>query len=367
MPPVGLQISWDLAHNSVGFFAACHGTGTIPGTDCKMDGWNNELATNGHPPNPAYAYVPQSETKPYWSIAKQYVLADHTFASNFDGSFVSHQYAVAAYASRAVDYPTRVWGCEGGPSDTVATLTGRRAIGSSIAACFDNPTLAAEADQAGVSWRYYAGSIYGDGGLWSAYQADRRNLQRPRLEGEGHRSTVTFSHRRCGGKTFADNVGRADVRSLGSRGSGYGKGPTWIASVVNAVGKSKFWDSTAVFIMWDDWGGWYDPVKPRYVNYDGLGFLVPLLIVSPYAKQGYVSHVHYETASVLRFIEDNFGLGHLAASDTRASDPAADALDYHQQPRKFVEIPGEKSASEWIRIERDSRAGPRPGGIIGDD
>ncbi len=146
-----------------------------------------------------------------------------------------------------------------------------------------------------------------------------------------------------------------------------GKGPAWIASVVNAVGKSKFWDSTAIFIMWDDWGGWYDPVKPRYVNYDGLGFRVPLLIVSPYAKEGYVSHGHYETASVLRFIEDNFGLPQLAASDTRANDPAADAFDYYQQPRKFVEIPGERSAAEWMRIERDSRAGPLPTGILGDD
>ena len=367
LQPVNLQIGWDLAHNSVGFFAACDGTGTIPGTDCKMDGWNNELATSGHPPNPAYAYVPQSETKPYWTIAKRYVLADRTFASNFDGSFVSHQYAVAAYASRAVDYPVRVWGCEGGPSDTVATLTGRRAIGSSIAACFDNPTLAAEADQAGVSWRYYAGSIYGDGGLWSAYQADRRIYNGPDWKAKVIDPPSRFLTDVAAGKLaqitwVAPTYEASDHAVLDT-----GKGPAWIASVVNAVGKSKFWDSTAVFIMWDDWGGWYDPVKPRYLDYDGLGFRVPLLIVSPYAKQGYVSHVHYETASVLRFIEDNFGLGHLAASDTRASDPAADALDYHQQPRKFVEIPGEKSAMEWIRIERASRAAPRPAGILGDD
>ena len=279
LQPVNLQIGWDLAHNSVGFFAACDGTGTIPGTDCKMDGWNNELATSGHPPNPAYAYVPQSETKPYWTIAKRYVLADRTFASNFDGSFVSHQYAVAAYASRAVDYPVRVWGCEGGPSDTVATLTGRRAIGSSIAACFDNPTLAAEADQAGVSWRYYAGSIYGDGGLWSAYQADRRIYNGPDWKAKVIDPPSRFLTDVAAGKLaqitwVAPTYEASDHAVLDT-----GKGPAWIASVVNAVGKSKFWDSTAVFIMWDDWGGWYDPVKPRYLDYDGLGFRVPLLIL----------------------------------------------------------------------------------------
>lgn len=365
--PVKLQIEWDLAHNSVGFFAACDGTGRIPGTDCKMDGWNNELATAGHPPNPAFAYVPQSETKPYWTIAKRYVLADQTFASNLDGSFVSHQYAVAAYASRAVNYPVRSWGCAGGPSDTVATLTGARDIGPSITACFDNPTLAGEANQAGVGWRYYAGSVYGDGGLWSAYQADRKIYDGPDWKTKVVNPPSRFLTDVAAGKLapitwVAPTFEASDHAVLDT-----GKGPAWIASVVNAVGRSKFWDSTAIFIMWDDWGGWYDPVKPRYLDYDGLGFRVPLLIVSPYAKHGYVSHVHYETASVLRFIENNFGLPQLAASDTRANAPGADVFDFHQQPRKFVEIPGEKPALYWMRIEGASRAGPHPAGILGDD
>ena len=60
--------------------------------------------------------------------------------------------------------------------------------------------------------------------------------------------------------------------------------------------------------MWDDWGGLYDPVPPPFDDYDGLGFRVPLLVISPYAKQNYVSHVQYETASILRFAEDLFGL-----------------------------------------------------------
>ena len=74
------------------------------------------------------------------------------------------------------------------------------------------------------------------------------------------------------------------------------------------MGESKFWDSTAIFVQWDDWGGLYDPVPPPFKDYDGLGFRVPLLAISPYAKQNYVSHVQYETASVLRFAEDLFGL-----------------------------------------------------------
>jgi phospholipase C len=108
---------------------------------------------------------------------------------------------------------------------------------------------------------------------------------------------------------------------------------------VNAVGQSKFWDSTAIFVIWDDWGGWFDPVVPVYKDYDGLGFRVPLIMISPYAKAHYVTHVQYESSSVLRFVEDNFGLKPLAQSDRRAANPANDAFDFNQKPITFKPIP----------------------------
>ncbi|MGB6521843.1 MAG: alkaline phosphatase family protein, partial [Candidatus Cybelea sp.] len=117
-----LSQAWDLNHFSAGYFADCDGRGKLPGTRCKMDGWNKIGAGFGAPKNPGYAYVPHSEIKPYWDMAKQYVLADRMFASNLDGSFISHQFAVAAYSSEAVDAPQSYWGCIGGQQDTVATL-----------------------------------------------------------------------------------------------------------------------------------------------------------------------------------------------------------------------------------------------------
>ncbi len=105
--------------------------------------------------------------------------------------------------------------------------------------------------------------------------------------------------------------------------------------MVNAVGESTYWDSTAIFIMWDHWGGWFDPASPIRLDADGSGFRVPMIGISAYAKSGYVSHVQYETSSVLRFIEDNFGLGQLAASDARAADPGPDFFDFTQKPRRF--------------------------------
>ena len=103
---------------------------------------------------------------------------------------------------------------------------------------------------------------------------------------------------------------------------------------MNTVGESKFWNSTAIFIQWDDWGGLYDPVAPEYKDRDSLGFRVPLIMLSPYVIHDHVSHVQYETASVLRFAEDLFGLGQLAPADKRATSPAADCFDFSQSRRQ---------------------------------
>ncbi|MBV8530846.1 MAG: hypothetical protein JO104_05975, partial [Candidatus Eremiobacteraeota bacterium] len=122
-------------------------------------------------------------------------------------------------------------------------------------------------------------------------------------------------------------------------GCGSNTGPQWVASLVNAIGQSQYWDSTVIFIMWDDYGGWYDPEPPALKDYDGLGLRIPMLIVSPYAKQRFVSHVHYEHGSILRFIENLYGLPRLAATDRRAASPAKDCFDFSKPPRAFKVIP----------------------------
>ncbi len=94
-----------------------------------MDGWNKERVLGKAPQNAAYSYVFRDEIAPYWEIANQYVLSDDTFASNLDGSFVAHQYTVAAYSSSAVDFPSSLWGCDGGSGDTIGTLTLKRKKG----------------------------------------------------------------------------------------------------------------------------------------------------------------------------------------------------------------------------------------------
>ncbi len=115
-------------------------------------------------------------------------------------------------------------------------------------------------------------------------------------------------------------------------------GPPWVASLVNAVGKSRFWSSTVIFVLWDDWGGWYDHVPPPQLDYDGLGIRVPMLCISPYAFSGTVSHVQYESASLLKFIEQRWNLAPIAAADARATSAHIGCLNAAQKPRPFVPI-----------------------------
>lgn len=352
LQPESLTKEYVIDHSAEAMFAACHGTGQLPGTNCRMDGFNREEGGGG-PPNREYVYVPKSESRPYWDMARQWVVADEMFQSQLDESFVAHQYIIAAQASSAVDLPTGEWGCGGGRTDKVRTITAQRSTsGRKESPCFDYTTLADELDAAKLSWRFYA-STYGSGSSgqgapWSGFLAvkhirygpDWKNVISPNWQfltdvGNGQLSNFTWITPVC---DDSDHVACAHG----------GKGPSWVAALVNAVGKSTFWNSTAIFVMWDDWGGLYDHVPPPYLGTDSLGFRVPLLVISPYAKQHYVSHVQYETASVLRFAEDLFGLAQLSDADARASSPAADCFDFSQPPRPFVKIKAPYPAKFFI-------------------
>jgi phospholipase C len=341
--PIGLETIWDVDHSSKSFFQACNGAGSIPGTKCKMNGFDQERVMCGQPWNPCpikhpqYAYVPYSETRPYFDIGKQYVLADEMYASNFDASsFISHQYIISGQAKSAVDYPFGYWGCPGGPGDDISKVGPQRQIpyGYELA-CWDPTTLGDELDNAGISWAFYTSTYFGDGGIWSAYQAIKHIYKGPDWKKDVITPQTTFFNDVSNGNLRAVNWITPTCANSDHAGCGANTGPSWVTSLVNAIGESKYWDSTAIFILWDDYGGWYDPKAPKYVDYDGLGLRIPMLVVSAYAKQGHVSHVLYEHGTILKFVEDTFGLPRLAASDKRANS-AGDAFDFSQPPRKFV-------------------------------
>ena len=339
LKPIGFEIEYEIDHFLKDFLLACDGSGSVAGTNCKMDGFDRETAYGRDvPPSPQYGYVPHYETKLYFEMAKQYVLADDMFTSHVDASFVSHQYLIAGQAGGAVDIPSYTWGCGGGKTDQVGTLGPNRTLGPTERPCFDYPTLGDELDAKGLPWRYYATGPDSAGFGWSAFQAVKHILRGPDWTQDvrsppGHfLSDVARGH--LAAVTWVTPTARnSDHPSPWTRAV---HGPEWVANVVNAVGQSKFWDSTVIFVMWDEWGGWYDHVAPPYVDNDGLGLRVPLMVISPYARKGRVSHVQYEHGSILKYIEDTFGLARLAASDTRANSPAPDCLDMKRAPRPFV-------------------------------
>ncbi len=133
-------------------------------------------------------------------------------------------------------------------------------------------------------------------------------------------------------------------------------GPSWITSIVNEVGRSRFWRDTAIVVVWDDSGGWYDHVPPPRVDFNGLGVRVPLLVISPYAKRGHVSHRRYEFGSILRLAEGAFGLEPLAASDNRAAD-LTDCFDFTQGPRSFTPLVSPRN-SRFFLSQRPSHISP---------
>jgi phospholipase C len=363
LQPIGLETTWDIEHDLGGFLAACNGTGSYPGTDCQMNGFNNEYWGCGHSSqqkcpnqNPPYSYVPHYETKPYFFMGKHYVLADEMYASNLDASsFISHQYIIAGQASSAVNYPSGWWGCPGVSSGGfIHTISQQRQYGSTIPMCFDNQTLGDEMDTAGLSWGFYASTYYGDGGIWSAYQNINHIYYGPDWNKDVISPQTNFFSDVANGKLRALSWIVPTCENSDHAGCGNNTGPAWVASLVNAVGESQYWDSTAIFIFWDDYGGWYDAKPPAMLDYDGLGLRLPMLVVSAYAKKGHISHVHYEHGSILKFVEDTFGLPQLAASDKRATAPD-DAFDFNKPARKFEVVPSVRDVNFFKHQPPDHR------------
>jgi phospholipase C len=320
----------------------------------KMDGF---VTYGNRSTDAAYAYVDHKQTMPYWSMAQQYVLADAMFPTEFGGSFTGHLTLVAGTddidqnpSEAEVDFPNGVYDdCDSPPGTTSSYLTSDRVEHrfKGPFPCFDQfNTMAQVLDGGKVSWKYYATQRL-HAGMWSAFEAIKyvrdgsdwhKNIIAPQTKiltdpGNGQLASVTWV---TPSKADSDHPeAHSDL------------GPSWVASVVNAIGESSYWPSTAIIVVWDDWGGWYDNAPPKQLDYRGLGIRVPCLIISPYAResksqQGYVSHTRYEYGSILKFIEETFNLPYIGKASEGYTDQRANSLDnsfdFTQSPRPFTPI-----------------------------
>lgn len=356
---VPLENSQDIEHNWSDAQAALN---PVASGAYQMNGFNNELLLpQGTPAKKfPYAYVPQSETGPYWAIAESWVLADNFSPTELGPSFTAHLNLIAgtdeiAPRQAEANNPSSTnddWGCNSAPqnlkTDTVQPM--QTPILNGPFPCFTQfHTMADLLDNASIPWRFYATSLHFPASRWSAFDAIS-NIR----NGPDWNNDVITPPKQILTDIPAGSLNKVgvvwvvpDEKNSDHAGSDSNTGPSWVASVVNAIGTSNLWKSSVIVVLWDDWGGWYDGVAPPQLDFRGLGIRTPMLILSPYAKQGqdsgHVSHRQFEPGSILRFIETVFNLPSLGSlggsgyTDQRAVGIDV-TLDFAQSPRPFATI-----------------------------
>src|SRR3984957_19165 len=329
LQPVRIEQGTDLDHSHAGWWKDWD--------NGKMDGFAHAKYPIPYLP---YAYVPQEEAEPYWTLARQYTLGDRMFQSNSGPSFPAHQYMIAGQSANADENPGAAeWGCDAPHTVRVAMVGPNGTDLPGEYPCFDYPTMADLLDSRSISWNYYAaGKSNPAEYILSAFQA----VHHIRFGQDWNNHVVSPNSQVLtdiqGGKLaqvtwIVPQLPYSDHPGHGSTA----EGPSWVANIINAIGASPFWDSTVIFVSWDDWGGWYDHVSPPQVDKMGLGFRVPLIVVSPYAKKGYISHVTHESGGFLRYMEEGFDLPSLGTRDS-IGDAFSDCFDYAQPPAPYVPV-----------------------------
>jgi phospholipase C len=373
-----LTAGFDLNHSHEGFLVNCDMNSSRV---CRMDGAAHNVCVGTCPPKPAFTYVDNSKgaVNPYLSIATQYGWANYMFQTNQGPSFPAHQFlfggtsapsasddAAGTFAAENVT-PAGAAGCIA-LSTTIVRLITTSGENQKMYPCFEHQILADLLSSTGMTWKYYSGSA---GGIWTAPNAIQHICQ-PNQPSGGN----------CVGTAWVDNVVLDTAQVLtdikdcklanvtwsipsGSNSDhprhNTGGGPSWVASIVNKIGMNPqcadgdlYWHDTAILILWDDWGGFYDHEPPTILplpegDYQ-YGFRVPLMTVSAYTPAGYISNVRQDFGSILRFIEKNFKIteGSLAFADARATSDLSEFFNLSQVPRVFTTIAAPLDATYFM-------------------
>jgi len=288
----------------------------------KMNGFSGWKTATGAPwpgGRQSYSTAYQGQLPAYWGYADHFELGDRTFSSLHGPSFANHLFTVAAQSARVlgnpVNVPFGVWGCDDPPGTFVYQMptnafnpaTAQRQA-RKVFPCFNIPSMATLLDAAHISWKYYAPQMGDPAFAWNAYDAIRPVRYSKDWTSRHFPPTTQFESDIALGQLpsvswliprgpFSEHPGAPSVC----------RGENWTVQQVNAIMRSPYWKNTAIVLVWDDFGGYYDHVAPPKIDDFGLGPRVPLLVISPWAKRGVNSHV-YDFSSVLKFISQDFGL-----------------------------------------------------------
>ena len=380
--PQPLAGPYDLSHAHSAFVKMCDAD---PATGaCRMDGAAAIACSGTCPPKPQFVFVDNSTgiVDPYLQLAGQYGWANYMFQTNQGPSFPAHQFLFGGTSAPSADADAAgifasenmsggsIAGCIAQAGTTVALIDPSGMETNRIYPCFEHETIP-DLFVSAFSWRYYTP---GAGSIWTAPNAIQ------------HICESTGPGGQCTGQDWTNNVDLkpADVLSdiahcslrsvswvipTGANSdhplSNDGGGPSWVASIVNAIGNSTtcdgntgYWQNTAIFVTWDDWGGFYDHEPPTILSQPQgdyqYGFRVPLIVVSAYTPQGYIDNAGHDFGSILRFIEQNFGIqeGALNFADARATNDLTGFFNLLGTPRPFQAISAPKSASFFLNDKR---------------
>jgi phospholipase C len=349
----------------------CHGhdCALIDWNQGQMNGWSN---TGGSDTGDlmAYGQYTEEDIPNYWQYARHFALGDHFFSNVLGPSFPGHLFALAAQAGWAYgnppsDFPAKIvpgpplvvlpphpyWGCDQWDGDTLPILQGG-ITPARVFPCFDIPAIP-DILPPGVDWKFYGTNFQGFfSEVWSMFNAVRSVRSDPakwsrvvltsELTRDLQNHTLPSVTWLVNQDQFSEHPD-VQIPGVNITLAGVCAGEGWTIDFINQIMQSDYWQDTAILFTMDDFGGWYDHVPPprQYGGSAaapyGLGFRLPLLVISPYAKPGFIFKEVAEQASIARFIEKVFG----ATTTLTALDPAAQdgdandlmgAFDFSQEP-----------------------------------
>ena len=270
----------------------------------------------------------QTDIPNYWAYATHFGLGDNFFAGAATFSQPNHMYLITGQAAT-------MWGNYGSCIETPQyNLLSRAMDGSEYYTfpCYNVPTMPQELDAVGLSWRFY-----GVPSIWTP----TRNIT-----ALANSPNVIYNPLQ-----FATDVkvGNLSAVTWITPDGDYSDHPTFpidpgqnfVTDSINALMQNpSLWASTAVFVTWDEYGGFYDHVPPPVIDTYGPGPRVPLLVISPYAKPGYISHLMGEHSSLLKFIEKNWSLPNLGQRDAVATtSDLTDYFDFNSPTQPILTLP----------------------------
>ncbi|MGI8824182.1 MAG: phospholipase C [Chloroflexota bacterium] len=281
----------------------------------------------------------QADIPNYWKYAEHFTLDDHFFSTIMGPSFPNHLVTVAGTSGNTIDNPSgqilHAWGCDAGSQSHVRAI---RADGSSyfIRPCFDFKTLPDLFQKYHVSWKYYAPAYLKSGYVWSSLDAIK-HIRYSSLWKHNVPSDTSFVHDVKDGHLPSVSWLVTDARHSDHPPASICLGEGWTVGAVNSIMRSRYWKDTAVFLTWDDFGGFYDHVAPPRRDVIGLGPRVPTIVISPYARRHGVDHSVLDFNSFLRFIEEDFHLPSLTSADKHAASMTS-SFDFKQRPLRPLDL-----------------------------